>query len=98
MLEEHNGLGGSTNPEELIDMGSLRLANMDANGIDIQCLSYSAPGAHILPPSEATYFAKEANDYLADAIKAHPDRFVGFAMLPTAAPEQAALELKRAVC
>ena len=93
----NNGLGGSPSQEELIDMGSLRLANMDANGIDIQCLSYSAPGAQILPPSEAIFFAKEANDYLADAIKAHPDRFVGFAMLPTAAPEQAALELERAV-
>ncbi|WP_211746176.1 amidohydrolase family protein [Paenibacillus sp. Marseille-Q4541] len=93
----NNGLVGSPNPEELMDLGDIRIANMDANKIDIQCLSYSAPGAQILPPAEAISFAREANDYLADSIKAHPDRFVGFAMLPTSAPEQAAIELERAV-
>src|SRR4029077_12951238 len=39
----------------------------------------------------------EANDRLAGAVRTHPDRFVGFATLPTADPGAAAGELDRAV-
>jgi predicted TIM-barrel fold metal-dependent hydrolase len=38
-----------------------------------------------------------ANDRLAAAVRAHPDRFAGFATLPTADPRAAADELERAV-
>jgi hypothetical protein len=41
--------------------------------------------------------AREANDYLAAAIKQHPTRFGGLAALPTAAPDRAAEELERRV-
>ena len=41
--------------------------------------------------------ARGANDRLADTVRAHPDRFAGFAMLPTADPKAAADELERAV-
>jgi 2,3-dihydroxybenzoate decarboxylase len=41
--------------------------------------------------------ARGANDRLAAAVKAHPDRFAGFAALPTPDPEAAAAELDRAV-
>ncbi len=40
--------------------------------------------------------AREANDLLAAAVRAHPDRFAGFATLPTADPHAAADELERA--
>ena len=40
--------------------------------------------------------AREANDQLAAAVRAHPDRFAGFATLPTADPQAAADELERA--
>ena len=41
--------------------------------------------------------AREANDQLAEAVRAHPGRFAGFATLPTADPPAAADELERAV-
>src|SRR5215218_9323397 len=40
---------------------------------------------------------RETNDLLAEAVRHHPDRFAGFAALPTAAPEAAADELERTV-
>jgi predicted TIM-barrel fold metal-dependent hydrolase len=41
--------------------------------------------------------ARAFNDRIAEAIAAHPDRFAGFAALPTADPKAAADELNRAV-
>ncbi len=79
------------------DLGAERLRRMDAMGIDTQVLSYSSPGTQILPASEAIPLARDANDQLASAIAAHPDRFAGFATLPTPDPEAAAVELGRAV-
>ena len=87
----------STPTTRLVDLGEQRLQWMDATGIDVQVLSYSSPGVQILPASEAVPLAKDANDQLAEAIKAHPDRFAGFATLPTPDPEAAAAELTRAV-
>ncbi len=79
------------------DLGAERLQRMDATGIDIQVLSYSSPGTQTLPASEAIPLARAANDQLAAAIQAHPERFAGFATLPTPDPEAAAVELERAV-
>ncbi len=79
------------------NLGEDRLAHMNATGIDLQVLSYAAPGVQILPASEAIPLAKDANDQLATAIQAHPDRFAGFATLPTPDPTAAATELERAV-
>jgi predicted TIM-barrel fold metal-dependent hydrolase len=41
--------------------------------------------------------AKESNDYVAAAVKAHPDRFAAFATLPVAKPELAASMLRSLV-
>jgi predicted TIM-barrel fold metal-dependent hydrolase len=67
---------------QLADLGAGRVKHMDATGIDIQVLSYAAPGAQALPASEAVPLAKDANDQLAEAIQAYPNRFAGFATLP----------------
>jgi predicted TIM-barrel fold metal-dependent hydrolase len=82
---------------ELMDLGSSRLAAMDAAGIDLQVVSLTAPGCEGLDAESAVSIAKDANDRLFDAIKAHPKRLAGFAALPTADPEAAAEELERAV-
>ncbi|MFE7083637.1 amidohydrolase family protein [Priestia megaterium] len=82
---------------QMEDLSAGRIASMDANGIDVQVLSYSAPGTQLLPPTDAIPLIIDANDQLAEAIKAHPDRFAGFAMLPMNAPEEAAAELERTV-
>jgi len=81
----------------LFDLGELRLAEMDAAGIDVQVLSHGAPSVQRLDPETSVWMARGANDRLAEAIAAHPDRFAGFAALPTPDPEAAAAELDRAV-
>jgi len=82
---------------KLDDIGGQRLADMDAGGVEVQVLSHGAPGTEQLEPEQAIPLAREANDYLAAAIAAHPERFAAFATLPTAAPARAADELERAV-
>ena len=70
---------------------------MDANGIDLQVISHVAPAAQGLAGAAGITRAREANDRLAAAVRAYPDRFAGFATLPTADPRAAADELDRAV-
>ncbi len=82
---------------QLFDIGAGRIADMDANGIDMQILSYNAPAAELLPSPLAVELARQANDQLAAAIAAYPGRFLGFATLPMSDPEAAAEELKRCV-
>ncbi len=83
--------------DQLRDLGQARLADMDANGIDLQVISHVAPAAQGLAGAEGITRAREANERLAEAVRAHPSRFKGFATLPTADPRAAADELERAV-
>src|SRR5438128_1092007 len=82
---------------ELLDIGASRLKYMDAAGIDVQVLSLTMPGVQAFDAASAPAIARDANDRIRDAIKAHPTRFAGFAALPTADPSAAAKELERAV-
>ena len=78
------------------DIGAGRVADMDANGIDMQILSYSnAP--QLVPFDQAVDLTRAANDRLTEAVHANPARFGGFAALPWQQPEAAARELERAV-
>ncbi len=70
---------------------------MDAAGIDVQVFSLRSPGVEQLDPDAAIHLARETNDWLANAIHRHPDRFAGLAALPTMEPDVAANELKRMV-
>lgn len=88
---------GSPLHADLADLGERRLAAMDAAGIDVQVISHTTPGVQHLDGATAVPLAREANDRLAHAVAQHPDRFAGFATLPTPAPEAAADELERAV-
>lgn len=81
----------------LLDVGDERLERMAAMGVDFQVLSITAPGVQQLPVQLAVSLAREANDFLADAVKRRPDRFAAFATLATQAPERAADELRRCV-
>ena len=99
-VDEYTGRRGGGSPivrEKLADLGEVRLREMDAAGIDIQVLSHCPPGAQAFDPSEATQMARAVNDRLAAVVKAKPDRFAGFATLPTRDPEGAARELERCV-
>ena len=83
--------------DDLRDLGERRLADMDAAGIDVQVLSVAPPAAQVLEPGPAVRLARAANDQLAEAVGQHPDRFAGFATLPTPDPDAAAAELERTV-
>jgi predicted TIM-barrel fold metal-dependent hydrolase len=88
---------GSAVLAQLADLDEDRLAAMDAASIDVQVLSHTQPGVETLETRDAVPLARQANDQLAAAIARHPDRFAGFAALPTPAPDAAAAELERAV-
>ena len=83
--------------DELLDLGEGRLRRMDDAGIDVAVLSVTTPSTQSLEPALAVSLAREANDALADAIRRHPDRLLGFATLPTPDPEASARELERCV-
>jgi predicted TIM-barrel fold metal-dependent hydrolase len=88
---------GPTLIDRLCDLGDLRVQEMDAAGIDTQVLSLTSPGVQQMGAAAAAAIAHEQNDYLADRVKDHPDRFAGFAALPTPVPDRAAEELERTV-
>jgi predicted TIM-barrel fold metal-dependent hydrolase len=112
-LEDHfwtpaiaHAIGALRNPDaasgrpleaDLEDLGERRLAAMDAAGIDLQVISHTTPGVQHLDAETAVPLAREANDRLAGAVARRPDRFAGFATLPTSAPQAAADELERSV-
>ena len=79
--------------EQLQDVGSKRIAEMDAAGIDMQVISLNAPGVEQAEADVQVSVARDANDFLAEAVRQHPSRFAAFAALPIAAPEKAAEEL-----
>lgn len=81
----------------LLDIGEGRIAGMDADGVDVQVLAVSAPGVQAFDAATGLSLARLANDRLAEAVKAHPDRFAGLAVAPPQAPAEAAKELERAV-
>ena len=83
--------------KQIADLGDERLRYMDAAGVDVQVLSFGQPGPQGFAVDIAIPMARDANDRLADAVAKHPDRFAGFAALPTPDPQAAARELERAV-
>ena len=88
--------GGETGAR-LADLGEHRLALMDEQGVDVQVLSLTTPSLHNLAPGAAVEAARRTNDLIAETCARHPDRFQGFAALPTSDPDAAPRELERAV-
>jgi 5-carboxyvanillate decarboxylase len=83
--------------DRLLDLGEARLREMDANGIAMQVLSLSPPGVQRFEAADGTAWARKVNDQLSEAVKGHPDRFIGLACIAPESPEQAADEVERAV-
>jgi predicted TIM-barrel fold metal-dependent hydrolase len=84
--------------DRLEELRDERLARMDENGIDVQVLSLTSPGLHNLAPAVGVSLARRTNDLIAATIARYPDRFDGFATIPTTAPKEAVTELERSVC
>jgi 2,3-dihydroxybenzoate decarboxylase len=83
--------------DQLLDLGEIRLAQMEEGGVDRQIIAITAPGVQVFDADTASVLAEEANDILAEAIRAHPARFHGLAAIAPQAPTRAARELERAV-
>ncbi len=81
----------------LSEIGANRLAAMEAGNVTIQVLSAAGPGADSLEPEAGVTFARAMNNALHEAVSREPNRFAGFAHLPTRSPEVAADELERCV-
>ena len=83
--------------ERLQDLGDRRLRDMDERGIDRQIIALTAPGVQVFDRDTAVAVAREANDELAQACRAHPDRYTGMAACAPQDPAEAAREIERAV-
>jgi 5-carboxyvanillate decarboxylase len=79
----------------LTDLGELRLADMDAAGVQRQVISLTAPGPQIFDADQGAAFATLANDQLADACRRHPDRFYGLTAIAPQDAKSAAAEIER---
>jgi predicted TIM-barrel fold metal-dependent hydrolase len=82
---------------KLDDLFDTRIAEMDAAGVDIQVLSHGAPALQRMDAETSVPLAQRVNDRLYETIQQRPDRFAGFAALPTADPAASADELERSV-
>ena len=83
--------------ERAMDIGELRLAAMDRDGIDMQLLSLASPGVQVYDAKQGHDLAQSTNEYLYAAVQKHPDRFAGLATIAPQDPNAAARELERAV-
>lgn len=82
--------------DRLLDLGEQRLRHMDETGIDRAVLALTSPGVQpMLDVAEAKHIAANANDRLADACAAHPDRFIGMTAVAPQDPDWSAAEIRR---
>jgi aminocarboxymuconate-semialdehyde decarboxylase len=77
---------------------ALRLAEMDATGVDVQAVS-TAPNHYCYwaEPELGRTVARTVNESIAELVAGHPDRFVGLCTVPLQHPVMAVAELDRAV-
>lgn len=72
-----------------------RVGVLDEAGVDMQVITFTAPGTSIETPERAVRLARIINDGLADGVRAHPERFTALGTMPMNAPEAAAEEADR---
>ena len=76
----------------------MRLGRMDELGIEFQVLSPNPlTFFHHIDAETATAFSRRHNDALAALVARHPGRLGGLAQLPMQNPDEAVIELRRAV-
>ncbi len=70
---------------------------LDEAGIQMQVITFTAPGTSIEAPGRAVELSRVVNDALAREAHARPQRFTALGTLPMNAPEEAAVEAERVV-
>jgi len=91
-----DALAGTLLPR-LLDFDTIRLAEMDASGVDMHVLSLTMPGVQMFAPDMAVEFARLSNDRLRDAVRRHPARFTGLASFAPQDARAATNEMERAI-
>jgi len=82
----------------ICDTREIRLEEMNQYGIRKMILSPGSNGVEgLLDKEEALEVCQTFNEAVCEEVKANPDRFDAFAMLPLQNPEAAAIELERCV-
>lgn len=81
----------------LLDIDTGRLADMDANGVDMHLLSLGIPGVQMFERDTAVALARLSNDRLSEAVRRHPTRFARLASFAPQDPSAAAKEMERAI-
>ncbi len=102
--KENGGWSALINPHARLPMGqalldiSLKLEEMDENGIDLSLVSVNIPGPDLAEdPTEADELARISNDGIAETVSRHPDRFRGFANLGFGDIDASCKELERCI-
>ncbi len=75
----------------------VRRGVVEAAGVDLQVLTFTAPGTLIETPARAVPLARAVNDSLAEIKREHSDRFTALATLPLNDPAASVEELERAM-
>lgn len=94
VMAHKKGRPYEANPELFGDLDKRRIEDMDQYGITKQLLSCPAK-SQLLPAKEASAIVAETNDYIAEVVKKHPDRYGAFALLPWSAPDESVKEAER---
>ena len=89
------GFSGGPFPAKFTDL-KLRLADMDAQGVEMHALSLTRPMPYFGSPDFALKLARAFNDAANDAHLQYPNRFVGLMALPMTDPDRTIDELERA--
>jgi aminocarboxymuconate-semialdehyde decarboxylase len=75
----------------------LRLKAMDSEGVAMHALSLMPPMVYWADGALGVRLARLVNNAMAEATRAHPDRFAALATLPLQDPEAAVTEVERAI-
>src|SRR5215469_3943536 len=89
------GFSGGPFPAKFTDL-KLRLADMDAQGVEVHALSLTRPMPYFGSPDFALKLARAFNDATNDAHVQYPNRFFGLMALPMTDRDRTMDELERA--
>lgn len=90
-----NSPAGQRLSSNLSSTGADRLDAMDQAGIDMAVLSLTAPGVQLFDAGAAHGWARQANDALAQVVRAQPARYAGLASFHPLGGMAAVKELER---